>query len=326
VRRHRGADRTNALTGGAKAIDRFRDRNDCYGGIYAKYFNGRFFYNTELDWQVRDDRLGHFVTAATAAIPGSADYHQRHWRFMTELGTICGPAKLSFLYSWSAGNDRRGALANSATGAIANIDQGTLVEPTNNITGGLVSSTSFSNTGLYRPYSYLMVYCYGLGTHIQGDTGNGYVEDASCYAGRLDYAVAANLNVYGSFFWADRVGNAYGWGFLKPAQVSAQAFPNATLYPAGNVIASGYVAGAPTIPDNNLGWEVDTGFDWKLLEGLTLNATFGWWQPGKWFNFACISKNVPAWSTQTAANNFGTDPSRSIDAIFGMEMKIVGSF
>ena len=211
VRRHRGADRTNALTAGAKAIDRFRDRNDCYGGIYAKYFNGRFFYNAELDWQYRLDRLGH---ASPIAAPASDDYYQSHIRLMTELGAVCGPAKIALLYSWSAGNDRRGAIANNATsGNIVNIEQGTLVEPTNPQTGGLTSSTSFSNTSVYRPYSYLMVYCYGLGTHINGDSGNGYVEDASCYAARLDYAVASNLNVYGSFFWADRVGNALRLGF-----------------------------------------------------------------------------------------------------------------
>ena len=326
VKRHRGGDRSNTTTNGAKsATNLFRDRNDIYGGIYAKYFNGRFFYNTELDWQTRLDRLGRF-TATGASNATSSDYYQQHWRFMTELGAICGPAKIAFLYSWSAGNDRRGALANSGTGAIVNIDQGTILEPTNNTTGGLVNSTTFSNTGVYKPYSYLMVYCYGLGTHINADTGNGYVEDASCYASRLDYAVAANLNVYGSFFWADRVGNAYGWGFLKPATIGAQANPNATLFPASNVIANGYTAGAPTIPDNNLGWEVDGGFDWKLLEGLTLNATFGYWQPGKWFNFACVSKGVPNWAVQTPGNSFGINPARSIDSIFGMEMEIAVSF
>ncbi len=332
VRRHRGADRVNILVGGVKETTRFRDRNDCYGGIYAKYFNGRFFYNAELDWQYRLDRLG--LAAGPLA---SADYYQSHIRLMTELGAVCGPAKIDLLYSWSAGNDRRGGIANNATsGNIANIEQGTLVEPTNNQTGGVVSSTSFSNTSLYRPYSYLMVYCYGLGTHIQGDTGNGYVEDASCYAARLDYAVAANLNVYGSFFWADRVGNAYGWGFLKPAQVTAPGFPNQTLYPTTNVLASSYVsavafpgtsnASAPTIPDNNLGYEFDAGFDWKLLEGLTLNATFAYWRPGKWFNFACVDKGMAAWNVQAAGNRFGINPNRDIDSLFGMEMKIVGSF
>ncbi len=325
LKRHRGGDRRNqgpVLT--TKNTD-FRDRSDFYGAVYTKYNNGRFFFNAELDWYDRIDRLGR--QAFFNADPDrSADLFIQHYRFMTELGFLCGPAKMSLLYSWSSGNDRRGALANGATsGGIPNINQGTLNEPTNNATGGLVQSTTASNTGLYRPYSYLMVYSYGLGTHIEGDTGNGYVEDASCYAARLDYAVASNLNLYGSFFWADRVGNAYGWGFLKPVTLAAQAAPNGTAFPAVNGIGSGYVPGAPTIPDNNLGWEVDTGFDWKLLEGLTVNATFAYWQPGRWFNFACIDKSLPAWSAQ-AAPTFGTNPSRNIDGIFAVDLKVVGDF
>jgi hypothetical protein len=244
---------------------------------------------------------------------------------------------------------------NATSGGISNINQGTLNDATNPTTGGLVQSNSAGNTSVYRPYSYLMVYAYGLGTHINGDTGNGYVEDASCFAGRLDYAVASNLNLYGSFFWADRVGNAYGWGFLRPATLGAQpgavlttatltagptltstsaTLPFAAAFPAVNGIASGYVGplaagaqtNAPTIPDNNLGWEFDGGFDWKLLEGLTLNTTFAFWQPGRWFSYACIDKVVPNWNTPTFGNNWGTDPSRTISPIFGIDFKIVGDF
>jgi hypothetical protein len=348
LKRHRGGDRRNVTGVSASKNADYRDRNDFYGGVYTKYNNGRFFFNAELDFYDRIDRLGR--QAFFNADPDrSADLYMQHYRFMTELGFLCGPAKMSLLYSWSSGNDRRGALANGVTsGGIPNINQGTLNEPTNPVTGGLVQGTTASNTGLYRPYSYLMVYAYGLGTHIEGDTGNGYVEDASCYGARLDYAVASNLNLYGSFFWADRVGNAYGWGFLKPATLGAQpgavvsavtplagpfpltttttTLPFAATFPATNGIASGYVAGAPTIPDNNLGWEFDSGFDWKLLENLTLNATFAYWQPGKWFNFACIDKNVPAWSVQTAVNSFGINPNRSIDRIFAVDLKIVADF
>jgi hypothetical protein len=326
LRRHRGGDRRNQTTPLTTKNTDFRDRNDFYGGVYTKYNNGRFFFNAELDWYDRIDRLG-AQSFFTADPDRASDLYIQHYRFMTELGFLCGPTKMSLLYSWSSGNDRRGALANnSVSGGIPNINQGTLNEATNGITGGLVQGTTASNTGLYRPYSYLMVYAYGLGTHIEGDTGNGYVEDASCYAARFDYAVAANLNLYGSFFWADRVGNAYGWGFLKPSTLGAVAAPNGTAFPAFNGIVSGYVAGAPTIPDNNLGWEFDAGFDWKLLEGLTVNATFAYWQPGRWFSYACIDKGVLNWNTQTAANNFGTDPSRLISPIFGLDLRIVADF
>ena len=84
--------------------------------------------------------------------------------------------------------------------------------------------------------------------------------------------------------------------------------------------------GAPTIPDNNLGYEFAAGFDWKLLEGLTLNATFAYWRPGKWINFACVDKGMQTWPVQAAGNRFGINPNRDIDSIFGMEMKVVGAF
>ena len=60
-------------------------------------------------------------------------------------------------------------------------------------------AASLSNQGVFRPFSYLMVEGYGVGAFINADNRKGYVEDASCFGGRLDYAVAANLNVYGSF-------------------------------------------------------------------------------------------------------------------------------
>ena len=122
-RRHRGADRTNVICRRSQQNRRIVSETAMIVtvGFMPEYFNGRFFYNTELDWQYRLDRLG-FAAGPLA----SSDYYQSHIRLMTELGAICGPAKIALLYSWSAGNDRRGGIANNATsGNIANIDQGT---------------------------------------------------------------------------------------------------------------------------------------------------------------------------------------------------------
>ncbi len=44
--------------------------------------------------------------------------------------------------------------------------------------------------------------------------------------------------------------------------------------------ANGYV------PDGFLGWEINLGCDWKLLENLTLKTRYAYWQPGQWFNLA----------------------------------------
>ena len=114
-----------------------------------------------------------------------------------------------------------------------------------------------------------MIYGYGLGTSIARDTGEGFVQDASVYAAKLDYAVAANLNLYGSFTWAER--------FSKSGDIMGCLLPNPGPFVApfsGSVV---YIRGLnsvraepiPTIPDTSLGWEIDCGFDWKLLEDFS---------------------------------------------------------
>jgi hypothetical protein len=134
--------------------------------------------------------------------------------------------------------------------------------------------------------------------------------------------------------WADRVGNAYGWGYLSPLTPRRLTGETDTLIPPNVFGAYRGNAANPrrTIPDNNLGWEIDAGFDWKILEGFNINATFGYWQPGKWFNYACVDRGVPGWDTlsQVGAGQgtlyWGVNPNRSIDPIWGMEFKLVGEF
>jgi hypothetical protein len=341
--RHRGPERLGATGNAAtKATSEVRNREDYYGGAYVKYNSGRFFFNSEFDFYTRRDQLRNSAfsvggVGTTGRFFGSR--YSQDYRIMAELGTICGPAKVSLLYAWSSGNDRRAGVRN-------NIVQGTNIDPFNDAAAlapaGITprwTATSLGNTGVFRPYSYLMVYSYGLGAYINADNGKGYFADASAFGGRIDYAVAANLNLYSSFFWADRVGNGYGWGFLVPNSTGTGPFPisgtgaanntfgNVQQQYKGTFAATGLATTiAPTIPDNNLGWEFDGGFDWKLLEGLTLNATFGYWQPGKWFNFACVSRTNPGWNAPTLANGWGIQPNRNIDAIYGMEMKLVGDF
>ena len=78
-------------------------------------------------------------------------------------------------------------------------------------------------------------------------------------------------------------------------------------------------AGAPSIPDNNLGWEIDAGMDWQLLDKWTVRMIAGYWQPGRWFNYACIDKTVPNWDIPSAANRFGINPDRVIDPVLGIK-------
>ncbi len=128
-------------------------------------------------------------------------------------------------------------------------------------------------------------------------------------ASRIDYAVAANLNMFGSFLWAERTAHGYAWGFLRPNYTAT----------AGRTVSSGNVvdtvtwtpsltykqhAGAPNIPDTALGWEATTGFNWQLLDRLTLGGLVSYWQPGKWFNYACIDRSIPGWDNQTDGTPF----------------------
>ena len=311
------------------------DRDDHYGIAYLKYNNGRFFMNYEFDWNNRIERRSANPTVAGIGTDNAyafalalAPRYTEHYGTALEAGVLAGPAKVSLLSAWFSGGDRR-------MGSIRGINQGDLTG-----TGvGSTADTQFSNTSVFRPYSFLAVYMYGLGTSINAATGYGYVDDAMTYGGRLDYAVAANLNVFGTFFWADRVGNAYGWGFMRPQP--APVVPDTT--PIGSInrayrgttnVNNSPATVAPNIPDNNLGWEVDAGFDWRLLEGLTLRTTFAYWVPGQWFSYAAMSKTNPVW-TQGGDNApgplagggmWGTVPGRTIDAIYGVDFRIEGEF
>ncbi|MFH1115102.1 MAG: hypothetical protein V1792_14420 [Pseudomonadota bacterium] len=301
VRRHSGGEGRVDTPDNRRTAYTYRDREETYGGVYIKYYPSPIFFNAELTWFDQTNR-NRRKDAGGGPAAGVRDTYIEHWRWMTEVSTLAGPMKVSLLYAWFSGGDRRNG---------SQIDR-----------NGILASDSFANTGLFRPFSYLQVYGYGVGHFVNGSTGNGYVEDASVYGGRVDYSVAANLNVYGSFFWADRASKSgFGWGCITPD------IDPADITGYGGAVNMGYgVAGAPSIPDSNLGWEINGGFDWQLLEGLVVNATFAYWQPGKWYKYACVDKGVVNWADPTAANNWGINPNRSIDPIWGMELVVNAEF
>ena len=84
----------------------------------------------------------------------------------------------------------------------------------------------------------------------------------------------------------------------------------------------------PTIPDGALGYEIDAGFDWKLLEGMTARCTAGYWVPGNWWSYACADKSLNSWGyyTLNTGSGWGTIPGKHIDPVFGMEFKLEGNF
>jgi len=291
----------------------YLDYDEVYGGIYMMYNDGRFFFNSEVDWDLQTLRNRQKAFFGGGPARDVWDSYVEHWRYAAEAGVLSGPAKVSVLYAWLSGPDRR---------------YGYQIDRTGLQTAFGLRSNPFANTGFFRPYSYLMVYTYGLGTHMNTDTTNGTAEDAKILATRIDYAVASNLNVYGSFFWADRTNvSGYGWGFMRPD----------TRYPywgmvrwddRNNYQPPGHILAAPNIPDPNLGYEIGAGMDWKLLENFTVNLSGSYWQPGKWFSYACVDKALPNWDRFYGGANFGWGvwPDRTISPLWGLELKIVGDF
>lgn len=287
---------------------------------FVKYNNGRFFFNAEgtyikvdthhqknmanLDWNNLNLPGGSFSAFAPSYID--------HARYMTEFGVYSGPAKATLLWGYvEGGEDRRNGIK---------IDRQA-------DTRGL---PAFSNYSVFRPYSILLVWDYGTGNgsytsranaNLQAiGSDNGYVTDANIYAGRLDYAVAANLNVYGSFLWAERLSKGYGWGYIRPLSAT-----EGTVFYQNK---SSNNNPAPAIPDNALGYEIDWGCDWQLLEGYTISAAFGYWVPGKWFSYACVDRSIPGWDQIPGAGpyvtggSWGVNPNRTIDPVFGMDFQL----
>ena len=180
---------------------------------------------------------------------------------------------------------------------------------------------------IFQPYTYLLGYAYGAGVNAFDLDRQGYISEAWVAAARVDYAVAANLNVFGSFLWAERSSYGHGWGYIRPAQKAAVTrIVNAAGATADQSAWTPYVnykenAGAPSIPDNGLGWEVTAGLNWKLLDKFQFNILGSFWKPGKWFNYACIDRSVANWDVPAAANWWGTNPDGRSTPLWEFRLK-----
>jgi hypothetical protein len=185
-----------------------------------------------------------------------------------------------------------------------------------------------NGVSVYRPYSLLLAYNYGSGNgSITYSSDNGFMTDADSFGIRLDYAVAANLNTFASLFYAQRVSQGYPWGFIRPNPNALEApeiqFAFRFLRGGGEI---GFADPGPNILERDLGYEIGFGLEWQLLEGYNLTAHFAYWQPGDWFKFACVDRSVPNWDNPTALNNWGINPDRGIEPIFGLNAKFEMEF
>ena len=307
------------------------DCSQFFGFTNFKYFDGRFFFNTEVGFYHEFYRQNGFALLYPGGRDPAPDEfpNTRYWELwagMIECGAVVGPAKVSFLWAYYPGPDRRGGRL---------IDRQPTVVPIFSPNGGV---------NMYLPYSLLLGYDYGSGNNsISRSSNHGFITDASTYGVRLDYAVAANLNVYGTFLYASRVSQGYGWGWIRPDPALSINSPalqygnNGTPYniPAGgNLVDLSFYSkrapyssdSAPNILERDLGYEIGGGIDWKLIEGYTLTARAAYWKPGDWFKYACVDRRQPGWNVPNRDNRWGINPNREIDPIFGVRVAIELAF
>ena len=273
----------------------------------VKYFNGRYFFNAEADWfnTWTSDR-------GTAVIPNgpvNVNKNAAAWLYGLETGCICGPAKFTANYVRATGED-----------------------PSTRFTSEDAATAEQGLSSAYmKPWGYLMYWMYGTGTNFDAD-GYGQPTNVHHLGFRLDYAVASNLNFFTVYSnaWRDQP-NAFRLG--GSYQIGLRTFTNADILTAQGGGFAGHA-----VPNNFrfVGWEIDTGVNWKLLENLTWNTTLCFWQPGNWWaaaypNTSAIYRSgiVPnANPTGTAAGEAlaTVNTGRTIDPLFAAETTLLISF
>ena len=216
------------------------------GWIYFKYADNRVFFNAEADWYYKTVRYqssqdGTFFGEPAIPHPGGgsrfAPQYVESWRYMMEFGVYSGPIKLSVLWCRMPGPDRRHGIL---------IDK----QP-------LVQEAERSAYGIFYPYSILMAKYYRAGVDSYRD-----MSASDVVAGQLNYMLAANVDIVASVMFAQRASYGYGCGYIRPNpdNPGTIGFDN-----KGN-----FSDPAPSIPYNDLGWELDLGIGWKLLENWQL--------------------------------------------------------
>jgi hypothetical protein len=228
-----------------------------------KYFNGRFFFNAEVDhfWQYRSGRGIAVGLFGPEALLVNQDQDQDAWMYAVELGTLIGPSKITLSYFRATGDD----------------------PATRKTTEDARAGDSAVSSCYVRDWAYLMYYYYGTGTSYDAE-GKGQPTNLHHVGGRIDYAVASNLNVYGVFStaWRDQPNAFRLGGNLLHTQ---HRFDNNDILEAQLGVGDPFVF---AVPDHarDIGWEVDLGVNWKLIENLTWNGILAIWQPGNWWSYA----------------------------------------
>lgn len=280
------------------------DRNLLFWEYFFKYNNGRFmlaaeYSNANLDIYY----LGR--STIPAAVPGgptrkglSGELHREYNHWFIEAGAVAGPAKVRLLYA-------------GASGQVLNDNNPTKDYQPYGI-----------NYQAMAPYEFLMFNTYGGGNQnfanlLMPSDGHGMMADAYCFAGRADYAVASNLNVYGSYIWAHRleVAGAFAGGIASTGGAGTTSAAAAQAWKANN----GFGPNAnPYVDDGFVGWEANAGVEWKLLEGMNMFLRYSYWQPGGWFNQAYQAVGYRGGAAVSDAYVQGRDAIQALQGSFLM--------
>jgi len=283
---------------------------------YFKYFNGRFFLNAEYDFQYGDVKRN---GGRPISVWGDA------WEL--ELGAICGPAKLALANFYSSGHDRRGGWLNLTNATGTGVNANPQIGANNAVNDRLALYLVLGGRQeAIKNYAWL-VGIYGGGNNSFDGRGYWTAQDFLAYAARLDYAVAANLNVFGSYIYMNRASNtgtpigSFRGGIAATGATAYRVNPGFALNSAGTTQG----AAVPNVPDDYLGWEANVGVDWKLLEGLTFRSQFAYWQPGDWFKWAYVDySNLN--TVAVGGVNYPINPNRGIDPLIGFQGSLVVDF
>lgn len=272
-----------------------QDDNTLINLAYFKYNDGRFFANAELAW-VNIDR--YLVVAPDPAAAGVPTVSQTQYieglHIFTESGVSIGPIRMTFMYALASGPvlNTSNRVRNIYGGGF--FLAGATPAPFQPGPNPKVYTPWAINYQAMEPYEFLM-----FNTYAGGNNGgwnamdftfvadeHGMMTDAFCFAGRLDYAPASNLNVWGSYIWAhrlERAGTFFGQYQSSGSLAAGNIFNLQNFYTAAG---RSWGTGNDYVSDGFIGWEMNYGLNWKLLEGLTFKARYSYWQPGAWFKEA----------------------------------------
>jgi len=249
-----------------------------------------------------------------AAPPAGFTQYLETYHWWSELGVVAGPMKVGLVFAQSSGRVYNNANRTKLYGA-----------------------WPIHNQAL-DGYNWLMFDVYGGGNQSYNSLftadEHGTLNDGYCYAGRVDYAVASNLNIWASYIWAhrlERAGTRFGQfmhnGQPFPLTALGLATQAAFAVNAGRApVVANPLGGDPVnifgyVSDGYIGDEWGAGVDWKILEGLTWSTRLAYWTPGRWFKEAYQSIVLTAGG---GANCQGVLDSR--DPIFGFRGTLLVEF